>query len=57
MTKIDKYIVFSILNAVLVFTVIFKTVFNFYWFVGIIILLVIISNILINKNIIRIGVR
>lgn len=55
MTKIDKYIVFSILNAVLVFTVIFKTVFNFYWFAGIIVLLVIISNILISKNIIRIG--
>jgi hypothetical protein len=55
MTKIDKYIVFSILNAVLVFTVIFKTVVNFYWFVAIIIVVVIICNISINKNIIKIG--
>lgn len=55
MTKIDKYIVFSILNAVLIFIVIFKTVVNFYWFVIIIGTLVIISNLLINKNILKIG--
>ncbi|MCS3530222.1 hypothetical protein [Chryseobacterium sp. JUb7] len=55
MTKIDKYIVFSILNAVLVFTVIFKTVVNFYWFITIIGILAVISNILINRNILKIG--
>lgn len=54
MTKIDKYIVFSIFNAVLVFTIIFKTVVNFYWFIIIISILVIISNILINRNILKI---
>ncbi|ROH96069.1 hypothetical protein [Chryseobacterium daecheongense] len=55
MTKIDKYIVFSILNVILVFTVIFKTVVNFYWFIVIIGILCIISNILINRNIFKIG--
>lgn len=55
MTKIDKYIVFSILNVILVFTVIFKTVVNFYWFIVIIGILCIVSNILINRNIFKIG--
>lgn len=55
MTKIDKYIVFSIFNAVLVFTIIFKTVVNFYWFFAVIVLLCIVSNILINRNILKIG--
>ncbi|MFC3160005.1 hypothetical protein SAMN05443633_11656 [Chryseobacterium arachidis] len=55
MTKIDKCIVFSMLNVVLVFFIIFKTVINFYLFVAVIIVLCIISNNLINKNILKIG--
>lgn len=55
MTKIDKYIIFSILNFILLVTVIFDTVINFYGFVTVIIILCIISNILINRNVIRIG--
>lgn len=54
MTKVDKYIVFSILNVVLLVTLMFKTVINFYWFVLIIGLMCIIINRLINKNIIKI---
>jgi hypothetical protein len=54
MTKVDKYIVFSILNVVLSATMMFKTVVNFYWFVLIISLMCIIINRLINKNIIKI---
>jgi len=56
MTKIDKCIVFSILNFILLVTVIFETVLNFYWFVAAIILLYIISHILIKKNIIKVGI-
>jgi len=56
MTEIDKYIVFSILNAVLVFTIVFSTVINFYLFVAVIAILVIVTNILINKNIIKTGI-
>ena len=55
MTAIDKYIVFSILNVILVFTIICKTVVNFYWFVAIISALCIVSNILINRNVLKIG--
>lgn len=55
MTKIDKYIVFSILNAILVLTIIFNTVINFFWFISVIAILSISSNILINRNIIKIG--
>lgn len=55
MTKIDKYIIFSILNFILLVTVIFDTVINFYGFVTVIIILCTISNILINRNVIRIG--
>lgn len=55
MTKIDKYIIFSILNFILFVTVIFDTVINFCGFVAVIIILCIISNILINRNVIRIG--
>lgn len=55
MTAIDKYIVFSIFNAILILTIIFKTVVNFYWFVAIIGILSVVSNILINRNIIKIG--
>ncbi|MDR6371520.1 5-bromo-4-chloroindolyl phosphate hydrolysis protein [Chryseobacterium bernardetii] len=54
MTRIDKYIVFSILNAILLVTVIFNTVINFYLFVLAIIILVVICNILIKKKIINI---
>nr|WP_314494497.1 hypothetical protein [uncultured Chryseobacterium sp.] len=54
MTKIDKYIVFSILNVVLLITVMLRTVVNFYWFVLIISLICIITNRLINKNFIKI---
>lgn len=54
MTRIDKYIVFSILNVILVVTVIFNTVINFYLFVLAIIVLVILCNILIKRNIINI---
>ncbi|UHO38329.1 hypothetical protein H5J24_22795 [Chryseobacterium capnotolerans] len=52
MTVIDKYIVFSILNTILLVTVIFNTVINFYLFVAAIIILIVLSNILINRNII-----
>jgi len=54
MTRIDKYIVFSILNAILLVTVIFNTVINLYLFVLIMIIFVIICNILIKKHIINI---
>lgn len=54
MTKVDKYIVLSILNVVLSATMMFKTVVNFYWFVLIISLMCIIIDRLINKNIIKI---
>ena len=54
MTRIDKYIVFSILNIILLVTVIFNTVINFYLFVLIMIVLVITCNILIKRNIINI---
>ncbi len=54
MTRIDKYIVFSILNVILLITVIFNTVINFYLFVLAIIVLVFICNILIKRNIINI---
>lgn len=54
MSRVDKYIVLSILNIVLLITIIFKTVINFYWFVLIIGFLCIIINKLINKSIIRI---
>lgn len=54
MTKVDKYIVFSIINVVLLVTLMFKTVINFYVFVVIISLICIITNRLINKNIIKI---
>ena len=52
MTAIDKYIVFSILNAILLVTVIFSTVINFYLFVLAMIILVVVCHILINRNII-----
>lgn len=55
MTKIDKYIVFGIINFVLFFTVVYNTVLNFFWFVSIIILLCIVINLLINRNCIKIG--
>ncbi|THV56615.1 hypothetical protein [Chryseobacterium candidae] len=55
MTRIDKYIVFSILNAILLVTVIFNTVINFYLFVLVLIVLVILCNILIKRNIININ--
>lgn len=54
MTTIDKYIVFSILNAILLVTVIFNTVINFYLFVLAMIILVILCNNLINRNIITV---
>lgn len=54
MTAIDKYIVFSILNAILLITVIFSTVINFYLFVLAMIILVVVCNILINRNIISV---
>lgn len=54
MTKTDKYIVFSILNVVILITMMFKTVLNFYWFVLIISLICIIINRLINRNLIKI---
>jgi hypothetical protein len=53
MTKIDKYIVFSILNVILFFTIICSTVFNFYGFIIIIIVLAFSANILIKKKIIK----
>jgi len=55
MTKIDKAIVFSLLNAILLVTVIFKTVLNFYLFVVVILLLIVLCHVLINKNRINIG--
>ncbi len=55
MTRIDKSIVFSILNAILLITVIFNTVINFYLFVLVLIVLVILCNILIKRNIININ--
>ncbi|SDQ43979.1 hypothetical protein SAMN05421664_1608 [Chryseobacterium soldanellicola] len=55
MTKIDKYIVFSILNVILLVTVVFNTVINFYLFVFILLIIIALSNILINKNILKIG--
>lgn len=54
MTAVDKYIVFSILNTILLITVIFNTVINFYLFVLAMILLVVLCNILINRNIIAV---
>ena len=57
MTKIDKYIVFSILNVILFFTVMFKTVVNFYWFIVIISINCIIINRFINKKVIKIKDR
>ncbi|MDW9381260.1 hypothetical protein [Chryseobacterium sp. JV558] len=54
MTKIDKSIVFSILNAILLITVIFNTVINFYLFVLVLAVLVVLCNILIKRNIINI---
>lgn len=54
MTKTDKYIVFSIINVVLIITIIFKTVINFYLFIVIIILICVILNKLIDKKLIRI---
>lgn len=53
MTKIDKYIVFSIINVVLFITVICDTVLNFYWFVTVIAVLVIVARFLIKKNVIK----
>lgn len=53
MTKIDKYIVFSIINVVLFITVICDTVLNFYWFVTVIPVLVIVARFLIKKNVIK----
>lgn len=55
MTTVDKYIVFSILNTILLVTVIFNTVINFYLFVLVIIILAVVCNILINRN--RIDVK
>ncbi|KFF14308.1 hypothetical protein N6B72_06965 [Chryseobacterium soli] len=55
MTKIDTYIVISITNFILFFTVVYNTVLNFFWFVSIIILLCVIINLLINKGFIKIG--
>lgn len=54
MTRIDKYIVFSILNAILLVTVIFNTVINFYLFVLAVFILVVACNIGIKRNYIRI---
>lgn len=55
MTKIDKAIIFSIINVILLVTIIFNTVLNFYVFVVIIAFLIVSCYILINKNIIKIG--
>ena len=55
MTRIDKCIVFSIVNVIGLITVIFNTVINFYFFVLAIIVLVGLCNILINRNIININ--
>jgi hypothetical protein len=54
-TKVDKYIVFSIFNFILLVTVLFNTVIHFYWFVAIIIVLCIISNVVINRNTFKLG--
>lgn len=54
MTRFDKSIIFSILNVVLLVTIVFKTVLNIFWCVVIISLLCIIVNRLINKNVIKI---
>lgn len=56
MTKIDKYVIFSIINVILFFTVIFNTVINFYWFVLIIIILCFVFNLLINNNLLKIKI-
>ncbi|MEC3874135.1 hypothetical protein [Chryseobacterium salviniae] len=53
MTKIDKYIVFTIVNFVLFIVVVCNTVFNFYWFFITIVILVFIAEFLIRKEIIR----
>ncbi len=53
MTKVDKCIIFSILNVILLVTIVFKTVINFYVFVTTIFLLCIIVNIFINKDYIK----
>lgn len=55
MSKIDKAIVFSIINAVLLVTIIFNTVLNFYVFVASIAILIVSCIILIKKEIINIG--
>lgn len=52
--RIDKYIVFSILNVILLITVIFNTVINFYLFVLVITILIVLCIILIKRNIINI---
>ncbi|KQT22293.1 hypothetical protein ASG31_02845 [Chryseobacterium sp. Leaf404] len=54
MTKTDKYILFSILNVILLITVMFKTVVNFYLFIIIISLICFFINKLINKKLIKI---
>lgn len=54
MSKADKHVIFSILNIVLLTTIVFKTVINFYWFVLTISLICIIINKLINRNIFKI---
>lgn len=54
MSKADKHVIFSILNIVLLTTIVCKTVINFYWFVLIISLFSIIINKLINRSIIKI---
>lgn len=54
MTKVDKCIVFSILNIILIITIIFKTVINFYVFLISIAVICIIVNTLINQNRIKI---
>lgn len=56
MTKIDKYITFSILNVVVLVTIVFKTVINFYVFVLIVLILFIVCYLLIHKKIIKIGI-
>ncbi|MCS4304337.1 hypothetical protein [Chryseobacterium sp. BIGb0232] len=54
MTAIDKYIIFSLLNVILLVTIIFNTVINFYLFALVMIILVVLCNVLINRNILAV---
>ncbi len=55
MTETDKYIVFSLLNAALLVTVVFNTVINFYLFVAIIFILIMVCSVLIRRKILKTG--